>query len=108
MLPKGILFDFDGVVVDSAESHNSAWASAFKELFATDIAPFPKNYAGKSPMVIAEYFCSIIGKEAQTENLFFLKDKHLDLYFKTPKFTTRSPRVHYFFFRKKYPIRYCK
>ena len=103
MLPKGILFDFDGVVVDSAESHNSAWASAFKELFATDIAPFPKNYAGKSPMVIAEYFCSIIGKEAQTENLFFLKDKHLDLYFKTPNLLPGVHECTTFFSEKNIP-----
>ena len=84
MLPKGVLFDFDGVVVDSKESHNSAWSSAFQELFGVEIAPFPKSLAGKSPMVIANYFCSVIEKENQTEDLFFLKDKHLDIYFKTP------------------------
>ena len=84
MLPKGILFDFDGVVVDSFESHYSAWSSAFKELFGKEIAPFPKSYAGKSPMIIASYFCSVIGKESQTEELFYLKDKHLDIHFKTP------------------------
>ena len=84
MLPKGILFDFDGVVVDSFESHYSAWSSAFKELFGQEIAPFPKSCAGKSPMIIAEYFCSVIGKENQTEELFFLKDTHLDVNFKTP------------------------
>ena len=43
ILPKGFLFDFDGVIVDSFESHYSAWASAFKELFNTEIAPFPKS-----------------------------------------------------------------
>lgn len=91
MLPKGVLFDFDGVVVDSVESHNSAWASAFRELFDEEVAPFPKFLAGKSPMIIANYFCSVIGKEHQTEDLFFLKDKHLDIYFKTPKLL---PGVH--------------
>ena len=74
MLPKGILFDFDGVVVDSFKSHYSAWSSAFKELFGVDITPFPKSCAGKSPMIIAEHFCSVIGKESQTEELFYLKD----------------------------------
>ena len=91
MLPKGVLFDFDGVVVDSAESHNSAWSSAFLELFGEQIAPFPRSLAGKSPMVIANYFCGVISKENQTEDLFFLKDKHLDIYFKTPKLL---PGVH--------------
>ena len=84
-LPKGFLFDFDGVVVDSFESHGSAWSSAFKELFNKEVAPFPKNLAGKSPMIIAAYFCSVIGEEKRTEALFSLKDKHLDLFFKVPK-----------------------
>ncbi|SDR69498.1 haloacid dehalogenase superfamily, subfamily IA, variant 3 with third motif having DD or ED [Polaribacter sp. KT25b] len=85
ILPKGFLFDFDGVIVDSFESHYSAWTSAFKELFDAEIAPFPKFNAGKSPMIIAEYFCSVIGKEAQTEELYFLKDKHIETRFKVPK-----------------------
>ena len=84
MLPKGILFDFDGVVVDSFESHYSAWVSAFKELFDEDIAPFPKSYTGKTPLLIAAYFCSVIDKEEQAEELYYLKDKHLDIYFTKP------------------------
>ena len=82
--PKGVLFDFDGVVVDSFKSHYSAWSSAFKELFGVEITPFPKSCAGKSPMIIAEHFCSVIGKESQTRELFLLKDKHLDINFITP------------------------
>lgn len=83
-MPKGFLFDFDGVVVNSFESHHSAWASAFKELFHKEIPPFPKEMAGKSPMKIANYYCTI-HKEDKTEDLYFLKDEHLDKYFKTPK-----------------------
>lgn len=84
-LPKGVLFDFDGVIVDSFESHYSAWSSAFKALFDKEIPAFPKSYAGKSPMVIAEYFCSTIEQEHHTEHLFLLKDKHLDEFFIVPK-----------------------
>jgi beta-phosphoglucomutase len=83
--PKGILFDFDGVIVDSFESHYSAWTSAFKELFNEEISPFPKTHAGKSPMIIAKYFCRVIGKGQHTEELFLLKDKHLAENFKTPE-----------------------
>ena len=93
MNPKGFLFDFDGVIVDSFESHYSAWTSAFKELFGKEIATFPKSCAGKSPMIISEYFCSVIGKKQHTEELFFLKDKHLDLHFTLPKLL---PGVHEF------------
>ncbi|EAR12712.1 glycoprotease family protein [Polaribacter irgensii 23-P] len=93
MHPKGFLFDFDGVIVDSSESHGSAWESAFKELFQQQIAPFPRSHAGKSPMVIAEYYCSVIGEEKRTKELYELKDIHLDRYFKVPKLL---PGVHEF------------
>ena len=84
-LPKGFLFDFDGVVVNSFESHHNAWASAFTTLFHKEIPAFPKRLAGKSPMIIANYYCSTIDKEAQTEELYLLKDEHLDKFFTTPK-----------------------
>ena len=91
MLPKGVLFDFDGVIVDSHISHYSAWSSAFKELFGEEIVAFPKKHTGKSPMIIANYFCSVLDKEDQTEALFFLKDNHLDVHFITPEIL---PGVH--------------
>ena len=84
MLPKGFLFDFDGVVVNSFKSHGNAWSSAFRELFNQEIAPFPKSHAGYSPMLIAEYYCSVIGEEKRAEELFLLKDKHLDVHFTAP------------------------
>jgi len=84
-LPKGFLFDFDGVVVNSFESHGAAWSAAFKELFDTEIPAFPKSHAGKSPMVIAAYFCSVIGEENRTKELYALKDKYLDIHFTVPK-----------------------
>lgn len=83
--PKGFLFDFDGVVVDSVASHHAAWSSAFQNLFGKDLPAFPKELAGKSPMLIAEYYCNTIGKKSQTKDLYLLKDKHLDEFFKTPK-----------------------
>jgi beta-phosphoglucomutase-like phosphatase (HAD superfamily) len=85
ILPKGFLFDFDGVIVHSFESHGNAWRSAFKELFNQEIPPFPKSHAGKSPMLIAAYYCSVIGKEKRANELFLLKDLHLDTYFTVPK-----------------------
>jgi beta-phosphoglucomutase len=76
--PKAILFDFDGVVVDSFDAHYGAWKSAFKELFNKNISLFPhQTHAGKSPMLIAEYFCEQINKTEQTNDLFLLKGTHL-------------------------------
>jgi HAD superfamily hydrolase (TIGR01509 family) len=84
-LPKGFLFDFDGVVVNSFASHHSAWASAFKELFHKDIPAFPRELAGKSPYKIAEYYASTVGEESRSKELYLLKDEHLDQFFKVPE-----------------------
>ncbi|GAB7257842.1 HAD family hydrolase [Polaribacter sp. OB-PA-B3] len=93
VLPKGFLFDFDGVIVHSFKSHGNAWASAFKELFNKEIPPFPKSHAGKSPMLIAKYYCSTINQEKRAEELFLLKDIHLDKFFTIPDLL---PGVHEF------------
>lgn len=102
-LPKGFLFDFDGVIVNSFESHFSAWKSAFSELFHEEIVPFPKSHSGKSPMIIAKYFCSVIGKESQTAELYQLKDKHLDTYFTVPKLLPGVREFTAFLSEKKIP-----
>jgi beta-phosphoglucomutase len=103
ILPKGFLFDFDGVIVDSNLSHYSAWSSAFKELFNTEIATFPKSLSGKSPMIIAEYFCSVIGKKNQTEDLYHLKDEHLDKFFTVPKLLPGIHEITQFLTEKNIP-----
>lgn len=78
IFPKAVLFDFDGVVVDSFEAHYTAWSSAFTELFNEEISPFPhQTHAGKSPLLIAQYFCEQINQKDQTESLFLLKGNHL-------------------------------
>ena len=34
---KGIIFDFDGVIVDSIPAHLAAWTTAYKEIFKRDM-----------------------------------------------------------------------
>jgi beta-phosphoglucomutase len=90
--PKAVLFDFDGVVVDSFDAHYGAWKSAFLELFKTEIATFPhQTHAGKSPMLIAQYFCEQINKVEKTKDLFTLKGTHLHKGLVTPNLL---PGVH--------------
>ena len=102
-LPKGFLFDFDGVVVNSFKSHGNAWSSAFRELFNQEISPFPKSHAGGSPMLIAEYYCSVIGEEKRAEDLFLLKDKHLDIHFTIPTLLPGVREITAFLSDKKIP-----
>jgi beta-phosphoglucomutase len=72
--PSAVLFDFDGVVVDSFQSHYGAWKTAFLQLFKTEIPAFPHDkLAGKSPHLIAEYFCNTVGQPEKSLEFFQLK-----------------------------------
>lgn len=102
-LPKGFLFDFDGVVVNSFASHHAAWASAFKQLFDKEIPAFPRRLAGKSPFLIAEYYVSTIGKDASAKDLYLLKDEHLDKFFKVPELLPGIKEITHFLKEQKIP-----
>lgn len=55
---KGIIFDFDGVIVDSIPAHLAAWDMAYKEIFKQDMGPEKKEYiSGMSTNSIAKYLC---------------------------------------------------
>lgn len=75
--PKAVLFDFDGVIVDSKKAHFTAWAKAFKIIFSSEIPPFNEYLEGKTPMLIAEYYCKQGGDVSKTKELYNLKDKVL-------------------------------
>lgn len=76
--PTAVLFDFDGVVVDSFQSHYGAWKKAFHQIFDIEIAPFPhKELSGKAPSLIAEYFCKKIGQPEKSKDFLNLKNKLL-------------------------------
>lgn len=77
-LPKGVLFDFDGVVVDSFETHFSAWKKAFSELFGFEINDFPENCEGKSPMLISKAFCEIANAPEKANVLYSKKEHNLN------------------------------
>lgn len=77
-LPTAVLFDFDGVVVDSFEVHMAAWSKAYKQLFSQEIPAFPaQTHAGKAPIIIAEYFCTYAGDSSKAEELYLLKGDYL-------------------------------
>ena len=76
--PKAVLFDFDGVIVDSLACHHSAWKSAFKDIFNKEACPFPEaTHAGKAPYHIAEYFAEYGGDVSKASALNDLKKRHL-------------------------------
>jgi beta-phosphoglucomutase len=77
-LPKAVLFDFDGVVVNSFNVHGAAWSKAFQEIFGMETPPFPiETHEGKSPMEIAKYFCGTQNRINEAQKLYNLKGKYL-------------------------------
>lgn len=77
-LPEAVLFDFDGVVVDSFEVHMAAWSAAYFKLFNAQIPPFPtQTHAGKAPIIIAQYFCDCTSDSSKAKELYLLKGEFL-------------------------------
>lgn len=72
MKPAGIIFDFDGVVVDSLAVHLTAWQSAYHSLFGETLSQ-TSGLAGRSTFAIAEILCERAGAPHQKLKLADLK-----------------------------------
>lgn len=75
--PKGLLFDFDGVIVDSQVAHRAAWHSAAVEIWGDAPTKYPKELSGRAPREIARYFCELHGDIERLEYYLDLKLQHL-------------------------------
>ena len=75
--PSAVLFDFDGVIVDSKETHRQAWRSAALEFWGTDSGTYPPELSGQSPRLIAEYFSKLNKDLSNTEAYMNLKTEHV-------------------------------
>jgi len=74
--PSAVIFDFDGVVVDSLGVHIDAWKISFQALYGqelTDTAGLP----GRSTAAIAEILSARIGQPATAYKLADLKRETL-------------------------------
>ena len=79
MLPKpsAVLFDFDGVIVNSKETHRQAWRSAALEFWGTDPGTYPMELSGQSSRLIAEYFAKLNDDLPNAGAYMELKTKHV-------------------------------
>jgi len=74
MIPAAVLFDFDGVIVDSFNSHKSAWISAFRQLFDEELPDFPRDHLTGTPSSeIGRFIAESTGYEDRTDELCALK-----------------------------------
>ena len=75
--PTAVLFDFDGVIVDSKETHRKAWRSAALEFWGTDPGTYPVELSGQSPLLIAEHFSRLNDDLPNAEAYMNLKTQHV-------------------------------
>lgn len=70
--PSGVIFDFDGVVVDSLSVHLSAWQLSYQQLYQEPIVD-TQGLAGRSTNAIAEILSKRAGKPETLDDLANLK-----------------------------------
>jgi beta-phosphoglucomutase len=74
--PSGVIFDFDGVVVDSLEVHLKAWRLAFLNIYNYELAD-TSGLAGRSTEAIARILADRAGKPATATHLAEEKRREL-------------------------------
>jgi HAD superfamily hydrolase (TIGR01509 family) len=74
--PAGVIFDFDGVVVDSLAVHLTAWQMAFEKLFGTPLTD-TQGLPGRSTMAIAQILSERVGQPELKVQLADLKREAL-------------------------------
>lgn len=74
MRPEAVIFDFDGVVVDSISTHLMAWQLAAQELFQQKIDDeMMKPLMGKATRNIAEFLCQKLNVTDRVNDLVKVK-----------------------------------
>jgi beta-phosphoglucomutase len=74
--PSGVIFDFDGVVVDSLAVHLEAWRVSYQELYQTPLTD-TNGLAGRSTNAIAEILATRAGMPHTKEQLANMKREDL-------------------------------
>lgn len=74
--PSGVIFDFDGVVVDSLAVHISAWKISYQTLYGEELQD-TIGLPGRSTAAIAEILSSRVGKPGTANKLADLKRETL-------------------------------
>jgi HAD superfamily hydrolase (TIGR01549 family) len=74
--PSAVIFDFDGVVVDSLGVHIEAWKISFQALYSQDLTD-TTGLPGRSTAAIAEILSARVGQPATANKLADLKRETL-------------------------------
>jgi HAD superfamily hydrolase (TIGR01509 family) len=76
--PRAVVFDFDGVVLDSLGTHIEAWDNACFHLFQIRIsAELKRSIRGEATIDIARMICAAVSRKGAESALMFEKNKQL-------------------------------
>lgn len=82
---KAIIFDMDGVIVNSEPLHHSAYHAMFKEVNIEVSDELYESFTGQSTINICKKLCDIFQLEETPEYLVSLKRKHYEYIFDNDK-----------------------
>ncbi|WP_111307396.1 HAD family hydrolase [Confluentibacter sediminis] len=78
---KAVIFDMDGVIIESEPLHYIAYHKMFKDVNIDVPDSLYESFTGKSTLNICKQLCDIYKLEASPETLVALKRKHFDYVF---------------------------
>ncbi|WP_242132871.1 HAD family hydrolase [Aestuariivivens marinum] len=73
---KAVIFDMDGVIVDSEQLHRKAYQRMFKDVNIDVSDALYESYTGQATLPICKHLCQHFNLNEQPETLVALKRKH--------------------------------
>ena len=80
---KAVIFDMDGVIIDSEPMHNKAYHDMFDEVGIEVSSELYESFTGQSTINICRRLCEHFNLEQAPETLVALKRKHYKQFFET-------------------------
>ncbi|SFZ91429.1 haloacid dehalogenase superfamily, subfamily IA, variant 3 with third motif having DD or ED/haloacid dehalogenase superfamily, subfamily IA, variant 1 with third motif having Dx(3-4)D or Dx(3-4)E [Flaviramulus basaltis] len=80
---KAVIFDMDGVIIDSEPMHNKAYHDMFDEVGINVSNELYESFTGQSTINICKRLCDYFNLEESPETLVALKRKHYKQFFES-------------------------
>lgn len=82
---KAVIFDMDGVIIDSEPLHHKAYHNMFKDVNVDVSDELYESLTGKSTLNVCKQVCDIFNLEEKPETLVAIKRKHYEYIFDNDK-----------------------
>ncbi|GAA4237374.1 HAD family hydrolase [Postechiella marina] len=82
---KAVIFDMDGVIIDSEPLHHKAYHMMFKDVNADVTSEQYEAFTGQSTLNVCKQVCETFNLDASPETLVSIKRKHYEQIFENDK-----------------------